>query len=160
MNGIHTIKEANKNISKYLKKFNNQFALPINNTKSVFTNQLEEEKINLILSVLSNRIINSGHSIQYHNKSYKTIDKNGNTIYYGKGTKCVVIKTFNNKLYASVENELFELEEIPLREETSKNFDEAKEIKIVKRNIPNMLHPWKAKPFNEFIAKQAYRQSA
>jgi hypothetical protein len=29
-------------------------------------------------------------------------------------------------LYASVENELFELEEIPLREETSKNFDEAK----------------------------------
>ena len=160
LNGIHTIEEANKYISKYLKIFNNQFALPINNTKSVFTNQLEEEKINLILSVLSNRIINSGHSIQYHNKSYKTIDKNGNTIYYGKGTKCVVIKTFDNKLYASVENELFELEEIPLREETSKNFDEAKEIKIAKRNIPNMLHPWKAKSFNEFIAKQAYRQSA
>lgn len=63
-------------------------------------------------------------------------------------------------MYASVENELFELEEIPLREETSKNFDEAKEIKIVKRNIPNMLHPWKAKSFNEFITKQAYRQSA
>ena len=80
LNGIHTIEEANKYISKYLKKFNNQFALPINNTKSVFTNQLEEEKINLIL--------------------------------------------------------------------------------IVKRNIPNMLHPWKAKSFNEFIAKQAYRQSA
>jgi hypothetical protein len=41
--GIHTIEEANKYISKYLKKFNNQFALPINNTKSVFTNQLEEK---------------------------------------------------------------------------------------------------------------------
>ena len=121
---------------------------------------LIKEKINLILSVLSNRIINSGHSIQYHNKSYKTIDKNGNTIYYGKGTKCVVIKTFDNKLYASVENELFELEEIPIREEKSKDFDEVKELKIVKRNIPNMLRPWKAKSFNEFIAKQAYRQSA
>ena len=160
LNGIHTIEEANKYISKYLKKFNKQFALPINNTKSVFTNQLEEEKTNLILSILSNRIINSGHSIQYHNKSYKTIDKNGNTIYYGKGTKCIVIKTFDNKLYASIENELFELEEIPIREEISKNFDEVKEIKIIKRNIPNMLHPWRAKSFNEFMAKQAYRQSA
>ena len=55
---------------------------------------------------------------------------------------------------------MFELEEIPIREEISKDFDEVKEIKIVKRNIPTMLHPWKAKSFNEFIAKQAYRQSA
>lgn len=160
LNGIHTIEEANKYISKYLNKFNTQFALPINNTKSVFINQLEEEKINLILSVLSNRIINSGHSIQYNNKSYKTMDKDGNTIFYGKGTKCIVIKTFNNKLYATVENQLFELEEIPIREENSVNFDEVKEIKIIKRKIPNMLHPWRAKSFNEYIAKQSYRETA
>lgn len=160
INGIHSIEEANKYLEKYLNKFNSQFALPINNTKSVFINQLEEEKINLILAVLSNRVINSGHSVQYHNKSYKTIDKSGNTIYYGKGTKCIVIRTLDNKLYATVENELFELEEIPFREEISSNFDEVKEIKIVKRKIPNMLHPWKSKSFNEFVAKQSYRESA
>ena len=160
INGIHSIEEANKYLEKYLNKFNSQFALPINNTKSVFINQLEDEKLNLILAVLSNRVINSGHSVQYHNKSYKTIDKNGNTIYYGKGTKCIVIRTLDNKLYATVENELFELEEIPFREEISSNFDEVKEIKIVKRKIPNMLHPWKSKSFNEFVAKQSYRESA
>ena len=44
LNGIHPIEEANKYISKYLEQFNKQFALPINNTKSVFINQLEEEK--------------------------------------------------------------------------------------------------------------------
>jgi hypothetical protein len=160
LNGIHTIEEANKFISKYLIEFNKQFALPINNTKSVFINQLEEEKIDLILSVLSNRIINSGHSIQYNNKSYKTIDKDGNTIFYGKGTKCIVIKTFDNKLYASVENQLFELEEIPIREEVSANFDEVKEVKITKRKIPNMLHPWREKSFNEYMSRQTYRQTA
>jgi len=159
LNGIHSIEEANEYITIYLNKFNTQFALPINNTLSVFENQLEEEKINLVLSVLNNRIINSGHTIQYQNKSYKTIDKNGNTIYYGKGTKCIVIKTFDNKLYASIENELFELEEIPLKEEKSPNFDGIVEIKIRKRNIPNMLHPWKAKSFNDFVAKQPYRQA-
>jgi len=160
LNGIHSIEEANKYIEKYLYKYNEQFALPVNDTTSVFTNQLEEEKINLILAVLSNRVINSGHSIQYKNKSYRTINKNGNTIYYGKGTKCTVIKTFDNKLYASIDNEIFVLEEIPFREEFSENFDDIKEIKIVKRNIPNMLHPWKTESFNAFIAKQSYREPA
>lgn len=158
--GIHSIQKANEFLSKYLIDFNKQFALPINNTKSVFTNQLEDNKINLILSVLSNRTINSGHSIQYHNKSYKTIDKNGNTIFYGKGTKCIVIKTFDNKLYATIDNELFELEEIPCREEASSEFDIIKEQKIIKRDIPNMLHPWRAKSFNDYISKQSYRESA
>ena len=160
LNGIHSIEDANKFISEYLTDFNKQFALPINNTKSVFENQLDEEKINLTLSVLCNRIINSGHTIQYNNKSYKTIDKSGKTIYYGKGTKCIVIKTFDNKLYASVENELFELEEVLMREEVSENFDEPKPIKLVKRNIPNMLHPWKAESFNKYIEKQKHRQVA
>lgn len=160
LNGIHSIEDANKFISEYLTDFNKQFALPINNTKSVFENQLDEEKINLTLSILSNRIINSGHTIHYHNKEYKTIDKSGKTIYYGKGTKCMVIKTFDNKLYASVESELFELEEVPIREEVSANFDETKQIKLVKRNIPNMLHPWKAESFNKYIEKQKHRQIA
>lgn len=72
----------------------------------------------------------------------------------------MVIKTFDNKLYASVESELFELEEVPIREEVSANFDETKQIKLVKRNIPNMLHPWKAESFNKYIEKQKHRQIA
>jgi len=157
LNGIHSIEDANEYITQYLNKFNAQFALPINNTLSVFENQLEEEKIDLILAVLSNRVVNSGHAIRYKNKSFKTVNGNGNTIFYGKGTKCIVIETFNKKLYASIDNDLFELDEIPISETNSPNFDNVVEIKLRKRNIPNMLHPWKAKSFNDFIAKQAYR---
>lgn len=156
--GVTTIEKANEYLNQYIDKFNKQFALCINNTKSVFDNQVEEARIDLILSVLSQRVINSGHSIKYKNKTYKTLDKNGNEIFYGKGTKCLVIETFNNQLYASVDNEIYVLEEILERYEKSLNFDETEEIKPIKRKIPNMKHVWRRKSFEQFIEKQKHRQ--
>lgn len=156
--GVTTIEKANEYLNQYIDKFNKQFALCINNTKSVFDNQVEEARIDLILSVLSQRVINSGHSIKYKNKTYKTLDKNGNEIFYGKGTKCLVIETFNNQLYASVDNEIYALEEILERYEKSLNFDETEEIKPIKRKIPNMKHVWRRKSFEQFIEKQKHRQ--
>ena len=139
--GITTIDEANAFLSTYIEKFNQQFALCINNTKSVFDNQVDSETINLTLAVLSERTVDSGHSIKYHNKSYKTLDKNGNNIFYAKGTKCMVIKTLNNELYASVDNEIYVLEEIPPSLDKSPNFDIVEAPKPIKRKIPNMNHP-------------------
>ena len=155
--GITTIEEANAFLPKFLEEFNKQFALCINNTKSVFDNQVDSETINLTLAVLSQRTIDSGHSIKYHNKFYKTIDNNGNNIFYAKGTKCMVIKTLNGELYASVDKDIYVLEEIPDRYEKSPNFDDIIEIKPIKRKIPNMNHPWRKKSFEAFITKQAHR---
>lgn len=155
--GITTIEEANAYLPKFLEEFNKQFALCINNTKSVFDNQVDSETINLTLSVLSKRTVDSGHSIKYHNKLYKTIDKNGNNIFYAKGTKCMVIKTLNGELYASIDKDIYVLEEIPIRAEKSPNFDDVVEFKPIKRKIPNMNHPWRKKSFETFVAKQAHR---
>lgn len=155
--GITTIEEANAYLPKFLEEFNKQFALCINNTKSVFDNQVDSETINLTLSVLSQRTVDSGHSIKYHNKLYKTIDKNGNNIFYAKGTKCMVIKTLNGELYASIDKDIYVLEEIPIRAEKSPNFDDVVEFKPIKRKIPNMNHPWRKKSFETFVAKQAHR---
>lgn len=155
--GITTIDEANAFLSTYIEKFNQQFALCINNTKSVFDNQVDIETINLTLAVLSERTVDSGHSIKYHNKFYKTLDKNGNNIFYAKGTKCMVIKTLNNELYASVDNEIYVLEEIPPSLDKSPNFDIVEAPKPIKRKIPNMNHPWRKKSFESFIAKQNHR---
>lgn len=156
--GVTTIEKANEYLNQYIDKFNKQFALCINNTKSVFDNQVEEARIDLILSVLSQRVINSGHSIKYKNRTYKTLDKNGNEIFYGKGTKCLVIETFNNQLYASIDNKIYALEEILERYDKSLNFDETEEIKPIKRKIPNMKHVWRRKSFEQFIEKQKHRQ--
>lgn len=155
--GITTIEEANAYLPKFLEDFNKQFALCINNTKSVFDNQVDSETINLTLSVLSKRTVDSGHSIKYHNKLYKTINKSGNTIFYAKGTKCMVIQTLNGELYASIDKDIYVLEEIPIRAEKSPNFDDVVEFKPIKRKIPNMNHPWRKKSFETFVAKQAHR---
>ena len=155
--GITTIDEANAFLPKFLEEFNKQFALCINNTKSVFDNQVDNESINLTLSVLSQRTVDSGHSIKYHNKLYKTIDKNGNNIFYAKGTKCMLIKTLNGELYASIDKDIYVLEEIPIRAEKSPNFEDVVEFKPIKRKIPNMNHPWRKKSFETFVAKQSHR---
>ena len=49
---ITTIEAANKFLKNYLKKFNDQFALHLNNTKTVFENQPTDFEINHILACL------------------------------------------------------------------------------------------------------------
>ena len=69
----------------------------------------------------------------------------------------MVIKTLNNELYASVDSEIYVLEEIPPSLDKSPNFDIVEAPKPIKRKIPNMNHPWRKKSFESFIAKQNHR---
>ena len=154
---ISTIDEANEFLSTYIKRFNEKFALCINNNKNVFENQPSEEKINLILAVLCKRIVDSGHSIKYNKSYYRFINKNGKPIYFNKGTKCIVIKAFDGKLYATVDNSVFALEKISEVQAKSENFDEIEEIKERRVYIPRMTHPWKSKSFEEFVKTQKHR---
>ena len=62
----------------------------------------------------------------------------------------MVIKTLNGDLYASIDKDIYVLEEIPIRNEKSPNFDNLVEIKPIKRKIPNMYHPWRRKSFETF----------
>lgn len=158
LNNIQTMEEANKFLKTYINQYNNKFALCINNSKSVFEKQPNKEKINLTLAILAERVIDSGHSIKYENKYYKFINKIGRSIYFNKGTKCIVIKALDNKLYATVDDTIFALEEISEVQEKSSNFDEIIEEKNIKNvYIPRMIHPWKGKSFNEFVQKQQHR---
>jgi len=151
---INTIEEANLFLVNYISKFNKQFALCINHNKSVFENQPTDEKINLTLAVLSARVIDKGHSIQYGKKYYRLVNRVNNPIYFHRGTSCMVIKSFNNTLYATVNETVFALDEIPEVQAISENFDECEVIKSKKIYIPNMNHPWKRESFEKFIEKQ------
>lgn len=155
--GITTIEQANQFLVNYIKKFNKQFALCINHTKSVFEKQLDEKKINLTLSVLTKRIIDKGHSIKFNNKYYRLVNRLNTPIYFNHGTTCIVIKSFDHQLYATVNDTVFALEEIPEVQAVSENFDEIVETKPKKIYIPPMTHPWKKKLFEDFIEKQEHR---
>lgn len=155
--GISTIEQANQFLIQYMEKFNKQFALCINHTKSVFEKQLDEKKINLILAILTKRVIDKGHSIKFNNKYYRLVNHVNTPIYFAHGTTCIVIKSFDNRLYATVNDTVFSLEEIPEVQAVSENFDDIVETKPKRVYIPPMTHPWKQKLFENFIEKQEHR---
>lgn len=154
---ITTITEANEFLKEFINRYNNKFALCINNNKSVFEKQPNNEKINLILSVLANRVIDSGHSVKINNRYYRLVNKKGIPIYFHRGTKCIVIKSFDGKMFATVEESIFALEEISEVQEKSENFDEIEEIEKRQFYIPTMIHPWKKSYFDQFVNNQEHR---
>lgn len=151
---ITSIEDANNFLPSFIDKYNSKFALCIDNTKSVFEKQPSEQKINLTLAVLSRRIVDSGHSICFKKKYYRLVNCNGTPIYFGKGTKCMVIEAFDKKLFATVEDSIFALEEIPEVQSKSVNFDEILPEKPKKIYIPRMIHPFKRQSFEKFVEKQ------
>ena len=156
--GITDIDAANEFLDSYIDEFNAKFALPVNNSKSVFETQPTDEKINLTLAVLTQRTVDSGHCIQFDKKYYRMMDGNGLQVHYRKGTKAIVVRAFDGTLYCSVnDKDIYALEEIPKHEEKSKDFDlDYKEPKPKKRHIPPMNHPWRNKTFWKFVKAQEH----
>ena len=66
----------------------------------------------------------------------------------------MVIEAFDKKLYATVEDSIFALEEIPEVQSLSENFDEILPTEPKKIYIPRMTHPFKRDSFEKFVAKQ------
>jgi transposase len=155
--GVTTIEQANEYLKQYLPRFNKRFALDYSRMQSVFENKPTQEKANLTLAVLSRRIVDNGHSIRFSNKYYRTVNQAGLPVYFHKGTEGLVIRTFDNNLYFSVEDRVYALEEIPEHERKSRNFDfgESKVTPIAKY-IPPMNHPWRKSIFAQFRQKQSH----
>jgi transposase len=146
--GITTIEEANLFLNHYVKEYNAKFALPINHTKSVFVVQPDSEIINQTLAVLTERTVDCGHCIRFENKYFKTMDAQGLQIHFRRGTKGMVIKAFDGQLLFASHDKVYALDEIPINEKASKNFDfdyVPKEPR--KRYIPDMKHPWRSDTF-------------
>lgn len=156
--GVASIEKANEFLDSYINKFNAKFGLPVNSIKSAFEIQPSDEQINLILAVITERKVDSGHCIQFEHKHYRMLDSNGLQVHYRRGTKAMVIRAFDGSLYCNVNNkDTYVLEEIPEREEKSKNLDpDYKKPKPKKRNIPPMNHPWRSKAFWKFVKSQEH----
>lgn len=160
LNKIKNVEEANKFLNSYIQEFNQQFALPINCTKSVFEKQPSKEVINQTLSVLTKRKVDNGHCIRFKNKVYQPKDRNGNTQLFKKGSSAIVIESFDGNLYVNILDQLFALEEVEQRLETSTQFDGDIQPKQRKYYIPPMSHPWKQPSFNAYLAKLKHREES
>ena len=156
--GVSTIEQANEFLNSYIKKFNSRFALPMDNIKSVFEKQPNNEKINLILAILAKRKVDNGHCVKFNNIYYKTVNSNGIPTHFHKGTHCMVIKAFDGKLFGCINEQVYALEEVPTHEHTSKNFDFKELVKKPKKKyVPPMSHPWKKDSFEKYLESLKHR---
>ena len=157
--GVTSLKTANEFLNSYIKEFNAKFALPINSSKSVFETQPSDEKINQILSVLTQRTIDSGHCIQHHKHYYRLLDQNGFQVHYKKGTKALLIESYDEQKFCCVnDTNIYVLEEIPMHQAKSKDLDvDYMKHKPKKQNIPATNHPWRLSGFLNFAKKQQHR---
>ncbi len=154
--GITTIEQANEFLKSYIKKFNTQFALPANNIKSVFEEQISAEKINLVLSVITKRKIDNGHCLRFKNAYFMPIDSKSLPVYHRKGTDATVIEAFDGALFTCIEDKLYSLNVIPSHQKTSKNFDfeKPKPVKIRKKPMPSAFNAWRKTTFDKFLQTQ------
>lgn len=159
---ITNIEDANEFLNSYIKEFNDQFALRLNSTKSVYEKQPSMEEINRTLAVLSARTIDRGHCIRFRNKYYFPVTETGDRRYFAGRTDCMVIETFDGQLLANINDKLYLMEEVPEHELVSKEFDAPKEEpkKKKKKYIPPMDHPWRRASFYNYAAKQKHRSGA
>ena len=153
LNGITTIKEANKYLLKvFVPYFNERFAMDYRKFESVFETSPNEEKINYTLAILTPRKIDNGNSIKYQNKYYQPYQGDNLKCFLPK-TECLVIKAYNGELLVTIDEQVYELKELSRNERFSKEFDEIIEVKEKKKYIPPMTHPWKIEYFKKQLKK-------
>ena len=159
--GITNIKEANEALPRLIKDFNDHFSLPVDYSKTVFVEQPSPERIDQILSVLSERTVDRGHCIRYNNKYYRTLDTNDEQLNLRPGTKGLVAKTFSGKLYLTIDDTSYVLDEIPSHISSSVDFDTKAETMASAKHphIPKKDHPWRESHFlkhRRYIASKYY----
>ena len=149
--GVNTIEEANLFILDYCEKFNQQFALPINNTKNVFEKQPSIEEINYTLAILTPRVFDNGSSIKYQKKYWQAF-KDNKLVPFKNKTKALVIKAMDGQMLITVDDNIYELREVPKHKEISDYFMEKPKNRSEKKvYIPPMSHPWKHDSYIKYL---------
>ena len=121
--------------------------------RTVFEKQPDEEKIDQFLAVITPRKVDAGHCIRFQNKYYELKDEQGMRSDFHKGTSVMVIRTLSGKLYASVCERIYCMDEVPSHEQSSRYFgsDQSTKAEKKKRYIPDMNHPWKKDNFMKYV---------
>lgn len=154
LNHITTIEKANEYlIHTFIPKFNSKFALDYTKFESVYEVPPSPEKINYTLAILTPRKIDNGNAIKYKNEYYQPYENNQLKCFRPK-TECLVIKAYNEELFVTIDEKIYELRKLETHKKYSEEFDQIKEIKEDKKKyIPPMCHPWKLASFQKQLEK-------
>ena len=159
LNNITTIEEANKYlIDVFVPYFNQRFALDYKKFESVFESSPSLEKINYTLAILTPRKIDNGNAIKFKNKYYQPYIDDELKCFLPK-TECLVIETFDENLFVTIDENIYNLKELERNQRFSKEFDQEDNNQIKDKKIyrPPMSHPFKLQSFLRQMEK-SHRQ--
>lgn len=146
LRNVTTLEEANNYLKDYVHQHNKKFALPLNNTKSVFETQINNEEINLILAIRSKRIVDNGNTIKFKNNYYQTY-KDGKLVILKPKSECIVIEAFDGSLYLECADEVYDLKIMNINEKVTKVTASKANVSELKTSsktyTPSSNHPWK-----------------
>jgi transposase len=158
MAGIVSIEQANAFLNRYIEEYNARFALNPDNIPSVFEKQPAKRTINLILAVLTPRVVDAGHAVKFRRVLYMPTSSKGNPIHFRKGSRGLVIEALDGGLFFSLHDKVYALVAIPGREEKSPEIDGVPRVRAKrKRYVPPMNHPWRLSSFDSHMRRQAHR---
>lgn len=161
LEGVTTMEQANKYLPGFIARYNARFAHKCNSIASVFEEPPTSERIDQALAVITERTVDSGHSIRFGKTHWRTINESGRQACLRKGTKGLVIRTFSGMTYFSVDDTVYPMDEIQERETNSKYFGlAAVEPRPRKQYVPPANHPWRQAAFVAHVRKQGHRAAA
>ncbi len=137
--GITTIEEANKYLNEvFIPKMNKRFSYDINPKKNVMKeNNYTDNELNFIISIRNERTIDNASSIKYLTNYYLPInEETGEVMSFKSGTKCTVVKAYDNKLYGIINEKAYLLMLVEQQENET--------IRASKNGFkPSADNPWK-----------------
>lgn len=149
LNKITNIDKANCYLQQYIELFNNEFSLPYNDTTNAFECLQKGQNIDEYLTIVSHRKVDNGCTIKYNNVYYKIYHQNGELLTAKPKSECLVIKTFDNKLFVLFDQNPYFIEKF---EKTRKDsLFEPKAPKVKKSYTPAWNHPWRKKFYDEYL---------
>lgn len=138
-------------INTFIPYYNEHFSIDYTRFESVFNPSPEINKIYNTLAIIEERKIDSGASIKYKNKYYQPY--HGNQLKcFAKKTECLVINNFVGDLLVSIDDQIYELKELPRNKRFSKELDSCvSEPKEKKKYVPAANHPWRLDSFRKHV---------
>lgn len=149
LKNITTIEKANLYLPEFIELFNNEFSLPYNNTTNAFECLRNDQNINEYLTIVSHRKVDNGCTIKYNNDYYKIYKQNGDPLYIKPKSECLVVKTFDDKLFVLFDSTQYFMEKLETHRKDS--ILEPIVVKEKKKYIPAWNHPWKKAFYENYL---------
>ena len=141
---INTMEEANKFLKEYyLPKHNRKFSIRPVNEDDMHMPVSEEQNLNNILAIKTDRVVRNDYTIAYEHNLYQLY-----TNLALKGRKVKVVEKLNLKMHIEYKGESIKYSKIDLKLRTKEidDFQSEKVVRLVRKTKykPGRNHPWRS----------------